>query len=125
MLDLFLNQGKRKASSDNLMQQPPLKKIASDGTMVAMRMNSMQSATPGLPTAIGGSNVGVSAIPHQLPSENLPARQVGGQMPKTSSVLAQAWKEDMDGGHLLASLFEYFGESLFSFTPKPELSVFL
>lgn len=123
MLDLFLNQGKRKASSDNLMQQPPLKKIASDGTMVAMRMNPMQSA--GLPTAIGGSNVGVSAIPHQLPSENLPARQVGGQMPKTSSVLAQAWKEDMDGGRLLASLFEYFGESLFSLTPKPELSFFL
>ncbi|XP_015901267.3 transcription initiation factor TFIID subunit 6-like isoform X2 [Ziziphus jujuba] len=120
---------KRKASADNLMPQPPLKKIAMEGRMGAMRMNSMQvdvqGATAGFPSAVGGSSLGVSSIPRQLPNENFPGRQVGGQMVKTSSVLAQAWKEDMDAGHLLASLFEYFGESVFSYAPKSELSFFL
>lgn len=129
VLDLFLNQDKRKASADNLMPQPPLKKIAMEGRMGAMRMNSMQvdvqGATAGFPSAVGGSSLGVSSIPRQLPNENFPGRQVGGQMVKTSSVLAQAWKEDMDAGHLLASLFEYFGESVFSYAPKSELSFFL
>lgn len=129
VLNLFLNQDKRKASAENLMQQPPLKKIAMEGTMGAMRMNpmqvDMQGATAGFPTAVGGSSLGISSIPRQLPNENFPGRQVGSPMVNTSTVLAQAWKEDMDAGHLLVSLFKYFGESVFAYTPKPELSFFL
>lgn len=120
---------KRKASTDHLMQQPPLKKIAADSAIGAMPKNSMpvemQGAASGFPTAVGASSVSVSAISRQLSSENTPRREISGRGLKTSTVLAQAWKEDMDAGHLLASLFELFSESMFSFTPKPELSFFL
>ncbi|XP_059442869.1 transcription initiation factor TFIID subunit 6-like isoform X1 [Corylus avellana] len=120
---------KRKASTDNLMQQPPHKKMATEGTMGVIPMNSMQTdrqgATGGYSTAVGGSNVGLSSMSRQLPTENMSGREVGGRVVKASSVLSQAWKEDMDAGRLLASLFEFFGESLYSFTPKPELSFFL
>lgn len=120
---------KRKASTDHLMQQPPLKKIAADSAIGAMPKNSMpvemQGAASGFPTAVGASSVSVSAISRQLSSENTPRREISGRGLKTSAVLAQAWKEDMDAGHLLASLFELFSESMFSFTPKPELSFFL
>ncbi|TYH21088.1 hypothetical protein ES288_A04G015000v1 [Gossypium darwinii] len=98
---------KRKASTDTLMQQqPPAKKIATE-------------------SAIGGSNIGVSSMSRPLSNDNMLGREVGGRVSKTSTVLAQAWKEDTDPGNLLASLFELFGESMLSFTPKPELSFFL
>lgn len=120
---------KRKASSDNLMQQPPLKKIASETGMGVMPMNSMPvnmqaSVSGGYPNALGGSSVGMPSIPRQLSTNNL-AGHAGGRVLKTSAVLAQAWKEDTDAGNLLASLFELFGESLLAFTPKPELSFFI
>ncbi|XP_030509672.1 transcription initiation factor TFIID subunit 6 isoform X1 [Cannabis sativa] len=119
---------KRKASADNSMQQPPFKKIATDGSMGGMAINSMQLQTDmqgGFSTGIVASQGVISSMSRSLTNESLPTRELGGQMTKKSSVLAQAWKEDMDAGHLLASLFEIFGESVFSFTPKPELALFL
>lgn len=120
---------KRKASMDNLMQQPPLKKMATNGTMGVLPMNSMhvnmQRPTGGYPTVMGGSSIGVPAMRRQLPNEKMLARKSIGQALKTSTLLAQAWKPDMEGGLLLASLFELLGESMFCFTPKPELSFFL
>ncbi|KAG6790213.1 hypothetical protein POTOM_006361 [Populus tomentosa] len=128
-VEMGLYVDKRKASTDHLMQQPPLKKIAADSAIGAMPKNSMpvemQGAASGFPTAVGASSVSVSAISRQLSNENVPRREISGRGLKTSTVLAQAWKEDMDAGHLLASLFELFSESMFSFTPKPELSFFL
>ncbi|KAL3612147.1 hypothetical protein D5086_003167 [Populus alba] len=65
---------KRKASTDHLMQQPPLKKIAADSAIGAMPKNSMpvemQGAASGFPTAVGASSVSVSAISRQLSNEN-------------------------------------------------------
>ncbi|KAL5548503.1 hypothetical protein UlMin_003734 [Ulmus minor] len=120
---------KRKASSDNLMQQPPLKKLATDGTMGGMPMNpmqmNMQGANAGFPTGVGGSHIGVSSMSRQLPNEQMSGIEIGGQTGKASAVLAQAWKEDMDAGHLLASLSEIFGQSIFPFIPKTESSLFL
>ncbi|XWS11279.1 hypothetical protein CRYUN_Cryun38cG0070500 [Craigia yunnanensis] len=120
---------KRKASTNNLMQQPPLKKIATDGAIGMMPINSMQvdmqGVVGGFSTAVGGSSIGVSSISRQLSNDNISGREVGGRVLKTSTVLAQAWKEDTDAGNLLASLFELFGESMLSFTPTPELSFFL
>ncbi|KAF7815899.1 transcription initiation factor TFIID subunit 6-like [Senna tora] len=108
---------KRKASSDNIMQQPPLKKTATDGTGGLMPMNSLP---------VGISNVvGLSSMAHQLLNEKNPGRDVGGQQVKVSATLAQAWKDDIDAGHLLSSLHELFGESVFSFIPKAEASMFL
>ncbi|KAF1881799.1 hypothetical protein Lal_00014550 [Lupinus albus] len=109
--------GKRKATTDNLMQQqPPLKKIAVDGPMGLIPMNS---------TMMGVSNVGMSSTGRQLANDNMPGREVEGQQSKASSILAQAWKDDMDSGHLLSTLFELFGESLLSYIPKPEACIFL
>ncbi|KAG4150123.1 hypothetical protein ERO13_D05G375600v2 [Gossypium hirsutum] len=106
-LKMFPN--KRKASTDTLMQH----------AIGMMPINSMQTdlqgAVSGFSTTIGGSNIGVSSMSRPLSNDNMLGREVG----------AQAWKEDTDPGKLLASLFELFGESMLSFTPKPELSFFL
>ncbi|KAI9185779.1 hypothetical protein LWI28_010560 [Acer negundo] len=125
-----ITQNKRKASMDNLMHQPPLKKMATNGTMGVMPVNSMhvnmQRPMGGYPTVMGGgSGVGLPSMHRQLLNEKMLARKGVSQALKTSTVLAQAWKPDMEGGLLLASLFELFGESMFCFTPKPELSFFL
>ncbi|PQQ10005.1 transcription initiation factor TFIID subunit 6 [Prunus yedoensis var. nudiflora] len=94
-----------------------------------MPMNSMQvdmqGAVGGFSSSVGGLNVGLPSISHQLPKEHMSGREVSGKMVKGSTVLAHAWKEETDAGHLLASLFEYFGESVFTFMPKSELSLFL
>ncbi|KAG6596932.1 Transcription initiation factor TFIID subunit 6, partial [Cucurbita argyrosperma subsp. sororia] len=117
---------KRRSSADNLGHQPALKKMATDSTLGAIPMNSMmvdiQGATSSMP--LGGPNVGVA---RKFPNEMKPGREgVGGEQDvKGSSTLAVAWKEDLDVGPLLTSLFQLFGEDLFSFIPKPELSFFL
>ncbi|PPS15464.1 hypothetical protein GOBAR_AA05115 [Gossypium barbadense] len=112
-----------------LLQQPPAKKIATESAIGMMPINSMQTdlqwAVSGFSTTIGGSNIGVSSMSRPLSNDNMLGREVRGRVSKTSTVLAQAWKEDTDPGNLLASLFELFGESMLSFTPKPELSFFL
>ncbi|CAI0436286.1 unnamed protein product [Linum tenue] len=120
---------KRKASSDSLMQQqPPLKKMTTEaGAVGMMSMNPMQGGRFPPSLVASGMMGGVTSISRQLPvlGENM-AGAVRDAGAKTSSlVLAQAWKDDMSAGNLLASLFELFGERMFSFTPKPELSFFL
>lgn len=115
------------------MQQPQLKKLATDGPIGVVPLNSlpidMKGATGGFSTTVGSSSLGISSMSRQLSNENMlgsrVGREVGGKNLQTSTVLAQAWREDMDGGPLLTSLFELFGESMFSFTPAPELSYFL
>ncbi|KAJ4826021.1 hypothetical protein Tsubulata_023013 [Turnera subulata] len=120
-------QGKRKASTDNLLQQPPLKKLGTGGTMAVNPMNSMtvDMQGGGFPTAAGASNASLSSMTRPLSGENSSGRDITGRGVQTSTGLAQAWKEDMDAGCLLSSLFELFGESMFFFTPKSELSIFL
>ncbi|TYJ00144.1 hypothetical protein E1A91_A13G067700v1 [Gossypium mustelinum] len=117
-------------STDTLMQQqPPAKKIATESAIGMMPINSMQTdlqrAVSGFSTIVGGSNIGVSSMSRPLSNDNMLGREVGGRVSRTSTILAQAWKEDTDPRNLLASLFELFGESMLSFTPKPELSFFL
>lgn len=113
------------------MQQPPLKKIATDGPGGLMPMNSlpvdMQGTPGGFSATMGVSNVGMSSMAHQLLNEKTAGREVGGQQQevKVSATLAQAWKDDIDAGHLLSSVHELFGESVLSFIPKAEASIFL
>lgn len=116
---------KRKASADNSVQQPALKKMAMDSALGAIPMNSMmvdmQGAASGLPTPLGGSNIGVA---RNFPNEMRVGRE--GELGfKGSTALSIAWKEELDAGSLLTSLFPLFGEDLFPFIPKPELSFFL
>ncbi|CAN1193409.1 Transcription initiation factor TFIID subunit 6 [Linum perenne] len=119
---------KRKASSDNLMQQPPLKRMTTEGGggggggMGMMSMNPMQGAAGGrfLPSLVASVS---SSNSRQLPGENI--NMVGGAgRDKTSMVLAQAWKEDMGAGNLLASLFELFvGDGIASVYGLNEIQV--
>ena len=105
--------------------------------MGVMPINSLAVNKQGLPggfsasttsTAVGGSDAGLSSsMSQQLPHENISGGRreaAGTRSLKTSAVLAMAWK-DGNAGQLSTSLFEYFGESMFCFTPSPELSLFL
>ena len=86
--------------------------------MNSMSVDNMQGSTSGLPTMMGVSNSSVgmsSSMGRQLSYENN----------TSSSILAQAWKDDIDAGQLLPPVFELFGESLLSFIPKPQAFIFL
>lgn len=93
-----LGQGKRKASSDNLTHQPPLKKIAVGGII---QMSSTQMQMHGTTT---------------VPQQSLVGRDVA---------LRTSATQGTDVDNYLFPLFEYFGESMLMFTPKHELSLFL
>ncbi|XP_059666466.1 transcription initiation factor TFIID subunit 6-like [Cornus florida] len=128
---LTATPNKRKASMDNLMQQPPLKKAAIDGAMGVTNSLSgdIQGATGVFSNTLGGSDAGLPSMSRQLTNENVAGsngrrEKFGGQTLKKSTVIAQAWK-DMDAGRFLPFLSEYFGESMFSFMPMPESSFFL
>ncbi|GAU31263.1 hypothetical protein TSUD_153380 [Trifolium subterraneum] len=86
--------------------------------MNSMSVDNMQGSTSGFSPMMGvsNSNMGMSSsMGRQLSKENN----------SSSSILAQAWKDDIDAGQLLPPVFELFGESLLSFIPKPEAFVFL
>nr|DAD38766.1 TPA_asm: hypothetical protein HUJ06_013088 [Nelumbo nucifera] len=115
-----------------MMQQPPAKKVATDGPMGIVPPNSlpanMQGTVDGFPNASGPSNLGPSSsgqVTNDSISRSSGKREDDGRATKMSTILSQAWKEDVDVGHLLASLFELFGGNMFSFTPRPEMSFFL
>ncbi|KAF3613081.1 Transcription initiation factor TFIID subunit 6 [Capsicum annuum] len=126
---------KRKASLDNMMTQPPPKRLMTDGPTGSMMANSLPVNThgpaTGYATTLGVTETGVSSAPHGLKQNETMLRTSGkrdlaaGQDQKTSVALDQAWKEDVDAARLLPSLFECFGERMYSFTPSPELSFFL
>ncbi|WJX37589.1 hypothetical protein P8452_25339 [Trifolium repens] len=91
------------------------------GTMMpmnSMSVDNMQGSTSGFSPMMGvsNSNAGVSSTM---------GRQQSKENNTSSSILAQAWKDDIDAGQLLPPVFELFGESLLSFIPKPESFIFL
>ncbi|KAH7660302.1 transcription initiation factor TFIID subunit 6 protein [Dioscorea alata] len=124
---------KRKLSGSQPIQQPPLKKLAVDGPSGPMPSvpitGNTQVGAEGFPSISGDSGLGASSSSGQVSNESTSG---GSQRDKgedratmMSSALTQAWKEDVDAGHLLASLFELFGEAIFSFTQPVEMSMFL
>lgn len=44
---------------------------------------------------------------------------------RTPAHLKQVWKDDLNSGQVVRSLFEVFGEGIMSFIPAPEMSLFL
>lgn len=130
----YFLQDKRKISMDNMIQQPPLKKLVTDGPAGAVPSNSlpggMQGASSGYTTNLGTTERGFASMPQALSSENLQRissrkEMTGAQVPKSQVGHNQAWKQDIDAAHLLPFLFEYYGESMLSFVSAPELSIFL
>ncbi|XP_065016757.1 transcription initiation factor TFIID subunit 6-like [Musa acuminata AAA Group] len=125
------HSNKRMSSTNLSSQQPPFKKVASDGPTGAMQPIAMtanlQGAPDGFPTRSSGTGVGQPSTSGQVPMKTTGGRQEkgGSVAPKGSAVLAQAWKEDLDAGRLLASLFQLFGEGVFSFIQPVEMSFFI
>ncbi|KAL8462421.1 hypothetical protein ACS0TY_032633 [Phlomoides rotata] len=122
---------KRKAGMDNMMHQPPSKKLVTDGPMGAIASNSLPVDMVG---ASGGYSTNIGAVDPTLQSSRsltnnmmLGSSGSGKEIigSKTSAALDQAWKEDTDAARLLPLLYEYFGENMLSFVPSPEASLFL
>ncbi|XP_026438420.1 transcription initiation factor TFIID subunit 6-like isoform X1 [Papaver somniferum] len=120
---------KREPTMDHSIQQPPLKRVVNDGPMSSLATDMQIDGFPGMESMGGTSSLPAHLVNHNLPGgtsgNNRLEKKKDGRAPKVTAVLTQAWKEDMDAGHLLASLFELFGESILSFTPSAEMSFFL
>lgn len=107
---------KRKSTSDISAQQPPLKKLAADGPV--------QGAPEGISGTADVGTSGTGQISKQSTTSEGRKQDVG-RTSKASLILAQAWREDVEAGRLLASLHELFGEAVFPFTQPVEMSFFL
>lgn len=127
----LIYQDKRKASMDNIMQQPSLKRVATEGSMGVNTASSfpvnIQRATGGYSTSLGGSDVGLSSMSRNLPTENLLGinGRKDDRAKKPSSSSTQALKEVMDLGQMLPLLTESFGENMLPFIPTPLSNIFL
>ncbi|WVZ75297.1 hypothetical protein U9M48_023367 [Paspalum notatum var. saurae] len=127
------NPNKRKSSTDLSASQPPLKKMATDASGNSMASASMagnmQGAMDGFSTQLANPGMMQASSSGQM-VESIPSaatrRDQGSDLAqRVSGVLRQAWKEDQDAGHLLGSLYEVFGEAIFSFVQPPEISLFV
>lgn len=127
------SSNKRKTSMD-LEEQPPLKKIATDGPVDAVSTSSMPTPMEedaAAATALDNSDAdhpssSSGQIPPESGSESRSKRDKGdSRAQKMSAILPQIWKDDLNSGKLLVSLFELFGEGILSFIPAPEMSLFL
>ncbi|CAB4304561.1 unnamed protein product [Prunus armeniaca] len=124
---------KRKGSVEHMEEQPPLKKIATDGHTGIAPTNSSPShmeVETATPAPSGDTDAGPPSSSGQMPNEgvsNSRSRRdrAAGRSLKKSALLTQVWKDDLNSGHLLVSLFELFGEDILSFVPAPEMCLFL
>ncbi|XVF71815.1 hypothetical protein PTKIN_Ptkin12aG0069800 [Pterospermum kingtungense] len=122
---------KRKASKEPSEHEPPLKKIATDGPIGVVSANSPTSPIQGemvasLPSG-GDFDADHPSSSEKMPNEERSGNRVGkdSQCLKMSAILNQIWKDDLNSGRTLVTLFELFGEGLISFIPAPEMSLFL
>lgn len=94
---------------------------------IATATANLQGAEDGFAPQSSGAGTGQSSASGQVSIDTIGGRREKGSSgaPKGSAVLAQAWKEDLDAGNLLSSLFQLFGEGILSFTQSPERSFFL
>ncbi|EYU27392.1 hypothetical protein ABFS82_13G163100 [Erythranthe guttata] len=107
---------KRKASMDNMTNQPPLKKLATDSSMGGTTPPNIGAVDPNLQSSTNNNMPGSSGRKEIL----------GGQrLLKTPAALDQAWKDDVDPRRVLPLLRKCFGDSMLPFFPTPEASLFL
>lgn len=113
-------------------QQPPLKKIATDGPTGLVVTNSSQSqmqVETAPPDPSGNTNAGPSSSGQMADKSISNSRgrrdRADVQSLKKSAVLNQVWKDELNSGQLLISMFQLFGEDILPFIPAPEMSLFL
>lgn len=109
-------EDKRKANEQELEEQPSPKKemMVTDGPMVS------EDAVEG-ESGVNVNVVGESET--ETSSTKGKRRRRDGN--RTPAYLKQLWKDDLNSGQLVMSLFELFGEGIMSFIPGPEMSLFL
>lgn len=116
------------------MHQPPLKKVAADGPIGVMPLNSlpinMQGIQSGYSNVTANSTTSLpSSAPQQLANARIPGsanvREIEGRPGKLSGVFNQAWKDETDTGDLLLAMYNHFGESILPFSPNPEMFLFI
>jgi len=98
-------------------------------TSVNSMAGNMQGAMDGFSTQLGNPGMMQASSSGQMvesiPSAAIRRDQGSDLAQRVSTVLRQAWKEDQDAGHLPGSLYEVFGEAIFSFVQPPEISLFV
>ncbi|KAF3325931.1 transcription initiation factor TFIID subunit 6-like protein [Carex littledalei] len=132
-----LPKNKRKASSTLNSHQPPTKKLAVDPTGANSQFpstdgpatSSSSGSNPNHHHSHNSSNNNSSNAGNTTNTNTNINNATGGgvhaQRVSGSAVLRQAWKEDMDAGHLLSSLHSLFGEGIFSFIQPAEMHCFI
>lgn len=125
---------KRKASSTLNSHQPPAKKLAVDPTGANSQFPSTDgpatssscSSNPNHHHSSNNNSSGAGNITNTNTNiNNATGSGALAQRMAGSAVLRQAWKEDMDAGHLLSSLHSLFGEGVFSFIQPADMHFFI
>lgn len=118
---------KRKANAQHSEEQPPSKKIATDGPIIVSENNFVTSNSHGKPGGpLGDSNMGPSSSGQTVVGgRSGEGKSSGRQGSKMGPIIDRIWKDDLNSGRLLVSLYEIFGESILNYVPNPEMSAFL
>lgn len=130
---MFDHEDKRKASPMELEEQPPLKKVDTDGEVSVVQENSSASHKEEetvTQASSAESKIGAASssgeTKNKITTDGV-VRSSGGdtQDLKISSVLAHIWKDELNSGRVLTSLVELFGENILSFIQNREMCMFL
>lgn len=103
-----------------------MKKIATDGTISSPSHSQVMTETQ----ASSANSIVVASSSGQMTNEaisdtRVQSEKLRSQAPKTSAILAQVWKKELNSGRILVSLHDLFGEGILSFIPSPEMHLFL
>ncbi|EOX93399.1 hypothetical protein QUC31_004118 [Theobroma cacao] len=121
---------KRKASMEPLEHDPASKKIATDGPIGMASAKSSPSSVQeetAAPHPSSDLDVDQPSTSEKMPNDERSVNRGGkdSKVLKKSAILNQIWKDDLNSGRTLVSLFELFGEGILYFIPAPEMSLFL
>ncbi|XP_076904884.1 transcription initiation factor TFIID subunit 6-like [Bidens hawaiensis] len=131
---------KRKADTEELEQQPSPKKMVIDGPVASSSNNTAITVGETGANAAGEPEAETSSAQMQTGDDevkdkdkdkddnnnNRQGRKDSSRYgSRTPAHLKQVWKDDLNSGQVVLSLFEVFGEGIMSFIPAPEMSLFL
>ncbi|CAJ1841460.1 unnamed protein product [Sphenostylis stenocarpa] len=124
---------KRKASPEQSEQQPTSKKAATEGEPAVVLMNSSPvhkqeetvTQASSVDSIIGSSSSAQMKIETSLDGELRSNRDDTQSLKTSAAALTRVWKDELNSGRILVSLFDLFGEGLLSFIQAPEMYMFL
>ncbi|KAL8261024.1 hypothetical protein R6Q59_025073 [Mikania micrantha] len=129
---------KRKADTEEeLEQQPSPKKLITDGPVMVSPSNNSTTKRDETGANIGDPEPETSSAHMQIADDDVKDNNNNTRDRKhmgngnssygsrTPAYLKQVWKDDLNSGQLVNSLFELFGEGIMPYIPVPEMSLFL